>query len=250
VTSILSSLSLFVSLAALIKTVVERRSPGSFPLLAFVRERFSTAALPISTHMLGLAAGSASILVPFTLFIVLGWVRVQPSANFSIPILTLMVVTLAGRILWAALEELIYRGALLPQISKWSPAWFGIILSAALFAFSHLEGRSANPDGLSLAVFILDGIGFGLVFLASRSLLPALFWHAGKNICIWLLYSQSTLQFAPGIFHAEITGPALWTGSPGKAGLVDVIVTAAIVLAALVISWGSLKRHSGWMKAQ
>ncbi len=190
------------------------------PLLTLLRERFSAYPPRLSTNLLGLLAGTASILVPYLLFASQGWVDSQPAGGQTASFLLLAAVTFLVKILWAALEEVIFRGALLPQLARWAPVWFGIILSALLFAFGHLEGRNASPNAFTLAVYALDGVGFGLIFLAARGLWPAVVWHASKNIWIWLLYSESTLQFAPGIFQTQVSGSRAfgWICGPGRAG--------------------------------
>ncbi len=249
-TGSLFSLSLVLALASLIKAVLDRRAPGTMPLQTLLRERFSAFPPRLSICLLGLLAGSASVLVPYLFFASQGWVDSRLAAELAASFLILAALTFLIKILWAALEEVIFRGALLPQLARWSPAWFGIILSALLFAFGHLEGRNASPNGFSLVVYALDGVGFGLIFLAARGLWPAVIWHASKNIWIWLLYSESTLQFAPGIFRTRVAGPELLVGSAGQAGLVDVLVTAIIVLFTAIVLWGSLRSNTRWLKEQ
>jgi membrane protease YdiL (CAAX protease family) len=135
----------------------------------------------------------------------------------------------------AGIEELIYRGALLVQLSRLLPLAIALLLSSALFALAH-SGRAVAPDTLSVAVYLLDGLAFGLAFWLTRSLWPPTLWHFSKNLSIWLLYSRSTLQFSPGLLQARLITPSIWTGAEGQAGLLDLFVTSAVLAALLLIA--------------
>lgn len=246
---ILSILSLLIGLGALIRSVLERRGPNRLPLLILLRDRFSSPAL--KAILMGVALGSFLVIGPLSVALGLGWARLEFSPALSTTVFLLGLLTLSLKLVWAAIEELIFRGAILPQAAKVMPGLAALIISALLFSWGHLErSGTRTPDLLSLVVFGLDGIGFGIAYLATRNLWLPTIWHAVKNIWIWILFSQSTLQLAPGFFRVHSLGPTLWVGAPSQAGLLDLI--ASVVAAAIVLVVYRAQFVSGlkWVKSQ
>lgn len=75
-------------------------------------------------------------------------------------------------------EEFIYRGWLLHLFATaLSSLWIGLILSSLAFGFAHLyQGRNVMISSTAL------GIVFGLLFIASGSLLPAQALHTAIDL--------------------------------------------------------------------
>lgn len=71
-------------------------------------------------------------------------------------------------------EETLFRGFLLPSLTKYVPVWASIVLSAFLFALAHLSLSEVLP----LAVL---GTVLGVVYTRSRSLLAPMLLHSLWN---------------------------------------------------------------------
>lgn len=72
-------------------------------------------------------------------------------------------------------EELLFRGVILPRLRAYSASrWRGIVLSALFFGLIHI-----NPAQVPFA--FLAGLAFGWVTICTRSLLPALIGHILNN---------------------------------------------------------------------
>ena len=218
-------LALLAGLIALIVETAQRRYDGQFPLKTLVRER-----APLVTGTLiaaGLAAGIASVLAPLLVNVAQGWARIIPASipEGTMAWVALAVISLVGKLILVFFEELVYRGSLLPLIRKRLGAVSAVILSAAAFALAH-GGR----DALDHAVLFVDGLGFGIAFVMTGSLWVPIVWHWAKNMTVWAL-GGGLLQSVDGPFRIELTGPTDIVGTAGGANLLDLAVTAAVVLA-------------------
>ena len=80
-------------------------------------------------------------------------------------------------------EEMVFRGAVLRQLLEWKPErrWLMIVLSALLFALSHM-----NPAQFLHPLVI--GLLLGWMYERTRSLLPGIVFHWGNNTLAYLLY--------------------------------------------------------------
>ena len=96
----------------------------------------------------------------------------------------------------------------------------------------------------------LDGVGFGLACLATRSLWMPTAWHAAKNLAVWLLAGQGTMQFAAGPLAIRWAGPPFWVGAAHQAGAVDVAAALAAVLVVVVAYRGRIRPGLGWIAAR
>lgn len=71
-------------------------------------------------------------------------------------------------------EEMLFRGFLLPSLTRYMPVWGAIVLSAVIFAVAHLSFSEVLP----LAVL---GIVLGFVYTRSRNLLSSMLVHSLWN---------------------------------------------------------------------
>jgi len=247
--NLLSAISLVVGLLALIKSTLERRAAGRLPIADLIRERFGR--LSLRQALLGLAIGTSVVAAPFVLALSLGWVRPVGAGDISASFLLLALGTVLIKLAWAAAEELIFRGAVLPQVARRTNGLVALAVSALLFAWGHLERTGTqSPDAVSLLVFALDGIGFALAYLATRSLWLPTLWHAAKNIWIWLLVGESTVQLTHGLLASVYTGPQFWLGAPNQAGSLDVAAAALAVVLIAGWYWRALAPGLAWVKSQ
>ena len=85
-------------------------------------------------------------------------------------------------------EEIIFRGFLLPSLTRYMPVWGAIVASSLLFAIAHLSLSEVLP----LATL---GMVLGIVYTRSRNLLASIFlhslWNAGTLLSLFVLGSGS-----------------------------------------------------------
>lgn len=94
------------------------------------------------------------------------------------PIATLLyaVVVSVCAPIW---EEVIFRGFLLPSLTKYLPVWGAIIVSSIAFALAHFSIQRMLP-----LTFL--GLVMGIVFVRSRNLLASMLLHSLWNGCVFL----------------------------------------------------------------
>lgn len=84
-------------------------------------------------------------------------------------------------------EEMIFRGFLLPSLTRYLPVWGAIVSSSLLFAIAHLSLSEVLP----LATL---GIVLGVVYTRSRNLLAPMLlhslWNSGTLLSLFILGSQ------------------------------------------------------------
>ncbi|MGD1809792.1 CPBP family glutamic-type intramembrane protease [Dapis sp. BLCC M126] len=86
-------------------------------------------------------------------------------------------------------EEIMFRGFLLPSLTKYMPLWGAIVASAFLFALAHLNISEVLP----LAIL---GIILGVVYTRSRNLLSSMLlhslWNSGTLLSLYVLGSGNS----------------------------------------------------------
>ena len=85
-------------------------------------------------------------------------------------------------------EEIMFRGFLLPSLTRYFPVWGAIGISSLIFAVAHLNLSEVLP----LTVL---GIVLGIVYTCSRNLLSSMLlhslWNSGTLISLFLLGSSN-----------------------------------------------------------
>ncbi|MDY7002767.1 MAG: CPBP family glutamic-type intramembrane protease [Cyanobacteriota bacterium] len=86
-------------------------------------------------------------------------------------------------------EEIMFRGFLLPSLTKYMPVWGAIVASGFLFAIAHLNISEVLP----LAVL---GMILGVVYTRSRNLLSSMLlhslWNSGTLLSLYILGSGAS----------------------------------------------------------
>lgn len=86
-------------------------------------------------------------------------------------------------------EEFLFRGFLLPSLTRYLPVWGAIVVSSFLFAIAHLSLSEILP----LTVL---GMVLGVVYTRSRNLLAPMLlhslWNSGTLVSLFVLGSGST----------------------------------------------------------
>lgn len=119
--------------------------------------------------ILGFAIGAVSIGFAALIAVIFGGLKFQfnQTAGSSAILLTLGVSFLIFAVA-AAFEEALFRGYILQTFSRAKFVWFGVFLTALLFATAH----NSNPDAtfFSWLNTFLAGIWFGAAYLKTRDL--------------------------------------------------------------------------------
>lgn len=76
-------------------------------------------------------------------------------------------------------EEIVFRGFLLPSLTKYMPVWCAILVSSVAFALAHLNIQRMLP-------LMLLGMVMGVIFTRSRNLLPSMLVHSLWNGFVFL----------------------------------------------------------------
>ncbi|KAE8672491.1 Detected protein of confused Function [Hibiscus syriacus] len=76
-------------------------------------------------------------------------------------------------------EEIVFRGFLLPSLTKYMPVWCAILVSSVAFALAHFNVQRMLP-------LIFLGMVMGVVFARSRNLLPSMLLHSLWNSFVFL----------------------------------------------------------------
>ena len=83
-------------------------------------------------------------------------------------------------------EEFLFRGFLLPSLTRYLPVWGAIVASSLLFAVAHLSLSEVLP-------LTTLGIVLGIVYTRSRNLLAPMFlhglWNSGTLLSLFILGS-------------------------------------------------------------
>ena len=123
-------------------------------------------------------------IVPFVLLISLIMNSLIDNQNGSNPLLEIVlnnnnyfsffILFVTTTLLAPFFEEIIFRGILLPTLSRDFVIIMGILVSAFIFALAHLSVGEMPP------LFVL-GIGLGITRIASGSLLSSVIMHSLWN---------------------------------------------------------------------
>ena len=124
------------------------------------------------------------MIIPFVLLVSLIMNLLIENQNGSNPLLEIVLnnnnylsfilLFLTTTLLAPLFEEIIFRGILLPTLSRDFGIILGIIVSAFIFALAHLSLGEMPP------LFVL-GIGLGITRIASGSLLSSVIMHSLWN---------------------------------------------------------------------
>ena len=103
--------------------------------------------------------------------------------------LALFIFFITASVAAPLFEEILFRGFLLPSLTRYFPVWAAIILSSLLFAVAHLNISEVIP----LATL---GCILGVVYTRSRNLLSSILlhglWNSGTLLSLYILGSGTT----------------------------------------------------------
>lgn len=99
-----------------------------------------------------------------------------------IPLLLISVILIPFQ---ATLEEVFFRGYLTPTVAVWTKSrWFALFIPAIFFAFAHYSNPEVKEYGfwLTMPVYLLLGLLFGLITILDDGIELAMGTHAANNI--------------------------------------------------------------------
>lgn len=76
-------------------------------------------------------------------------------------------------------EEIVFRGFLLPSLTRYMPVWCSIFVSSVAFALAHFNVQRMLP-------LIFLGVVMGAVFARSRNLLTSMLLHSLWNAFVFI----------------------------------------------------------------
>jgi len=109
---------------------------------------------------------------------------VANSLNSPMPTIPLTDLALLAATLGPVLEESLFRGCLLPLVSRSCGAHSAVILTALLFAVFHQP-----PTVLHCACFAVSGAAYGWMRITSRSTAASAVMHAAYNVTLVLCWN-------------------------------------------------------------
>jgi membrane protease YdiL (CAAX protease family) len=87
-------------------------------------------------------------------------------------------------------EEIMFRGFLLPSLSRYLPLWGAVIISSLVFALAHMSLSEVLP-------LTILGIVLGFVYMRSQNLLSSMLlhslWNSGTLLSLFILGSGNQL---------------------------------------------------------
>jgi hypothetical protein len=123
----------------------------------------------------------------------------------------------------AVVEEILFRGVLLRFLEELVGSWVALLVSAAAFGLIHLDNPNADWWAVT-AIGIEAGLGFGVVYLATRSLWWVIGMHFAWNVVQGPLLGLpvsgenaqyvSTCALSEGWFRSALCGDPWLTGGP------------------------------------
>ncbi|WP_049921083.1 CPBP family glutamic-type intramembrane protease [Halopiger djelfimassiliensis] len=219
---------------------LDRRSPSDY---GFHRDR---------TWWLDLAAGTVlGVVLTGLLFLAsygLGSVRIDDVLSAGTgPLLAALVLTIVGTGFWATVEEVVFRGIVVPNaaeglagrgLGRSAALVGGVVVSTTVFAVPHLS-FGAVPGGVPPALLVLSwtmsGLLYGLAYLLTGSLALPVGLHFASNAAVNVLFFgglDDATAAVPALVRVEVLSSGAWYPIHG---LLDSLIT--IVGLAAVVGW-------------
>ncbi|CAH9059937.1 unnamed protein product [Cuscuta epithymum] len=76
-------------------------------------------------------------------------------------------------------EEVVFRGFLLPSLTRYMPVWCSVLISSIAFALAHFNVQRMLP-------LMFLGVVMGIIYARSRNLLPSILLHSMWNGFVFL----------------------------------------------------------------
>jgi CAAX protease family protein len=141
------------------------------------------------------------------------WYVIHPAASGA-GAAAVAVVGLLLLLPYAAVEEICFRGYVLPAVARsWGKAG-GVLVSSLAFALIHSFQGEFWRHPLALPGIFLAGVYLASAYLITGNLWLAIFLHAGWNLMEGPIFGLpvSGLEPPASVLRTEPVGPEIWTG--------------------------------------
>lgn len=184
-------------------------------------------------HIIHFLKGSAISSVVIFLSVFILWIKgeiVFSEANWPTNnTLTFLIIYVCV----ASVEEIVYRGYILTELTKSMGKWPGILISSLVFSLLHIFN-----DSFSLIPFFnlfLGGVFLSIIYLRYKSIWLIIGLHFGWNFTQGVILGFNVSGFdSTGILSWENVGDQHWTG--GHFGLEGSLITLILLILLTPIS--------------
>lgn len=187
----------------------------------------------VSVAMVGAAVGLAALA---------GGATLAPSLTSlgGMTALALSLIVIPSRFVQGGVEELIFRGWMLPVLGVRYRPWVGVLASSLVFSVIHVIGAGLHP--LAILNITLIGLLFAFYALREGGLWGVIALHAGMNWAQANLFGLSASGRTVGatLLNVQLTGSELLTG--GAFGIENSPAMTAVVLIALGVELALARR--------
>jgi membrane protease YdiL (CAAX protease family) len=198
--------------------------------------------LATTSLVVGVASGFLPCALVFAALAAHGFVTYAGFAGLDMVPAAALIFT-AG----VVFEELIFRGVILRIGEESLGTASALMLSAMLFAASHLGNDGVTTIGV-IALFA-GGITLGLTYVLSRNLWLPFGAHLGWNFALGALFGTAVSGHeAHGAFRFVLSGPDWISG--GRFGPESSIYSMVFLVLLAIALWWHAARRSGWRSSQ
>jgi hypothetical protein len=140
----------------------------------------------LKNALLGLLAYA---IVGIPLGIGLGFLRYGPEAP---PLLEMLSGLLAGYLLVALVEEMLFRGVIQNLLAeRWQKPYVGLVFAAVIFGLAHLNNATSGfsePNWAYAIMASLAGLSYGWVWMRTDKVTASAITHALVNFMWWIVF--------------------------------------------------------------
>lgn len=173
----------------------------------------------------GLAIGFALFSVIVGAAALLGVYQVGGTGDASF----LFVALIADGLFPAVSEELLFRGILFRWLEELGGSWAALLISSALFGFSHWWNPNATLVS-SVGISLEAGLLLGGAYMLTRKLWVPMGLHAAWNITQGEIYGIPVSgKPVHGLIQSRLQGPEILTGGGFglEASLIAIVIATA-----------------------
>ena len=154
-------------------------------------------------------------------------------------ILLPVIGALLGAFVSALVQELIFRAAIYRITEEWLGTWWALAISAIVFGLIHLSSQGAtiiSALGVALEAGVIMAAAYALTHRVWMALGIHTAWDFANDGVFGVGVAGQTGEAIKGLFHADLSGPALLTG--GAFGVeASIIAVLVVFLAGLALLW-------------
>jgi hypothetical protein len=179
----------------------------------------------------GFGLGALGFAIVIAVLAALGLYHVTGHDSVSI-----LAVPLAGSLVGAVFEELLFRGVLFRVTEDWLGSYWALAISSLFFGCAHLLNPHATWFA-AIAIVIEAGVLLGAAYMLTRRLWLPVGIHAGWNFTQGGLFGVPVSGVAShGLLNATLSGGPVWLSGGefgAEASVVAIVVCGAMGIALL-----------------